>query len=224
MHVHMSLVTTAFVERTAQAARAAAASSIRGVPPCRVSIQARNYSQTTPSESRSRLLSAYSSMSTTRGAAHISAAAAPATSTAAEPATSAVTEDAAAKPDQPEPEDILVQYLVLRRDLWRELDWPLGSVIAQACHASTAALWLGRYKPESKAYCASIDTMTKVVLEVKGETQLRNLAEKLTVAEVAHKLWIEQPENFATCLATQPARRSEVSQYFKKLNLCKGTL
>ncbi len=34
----------------------------------------------------------------------------------------------------------LVQYLVLRKDLWSSLKWPLGSIIAQACHASTAAL------------------------------------------------------------------------------------
>ena len=29
-------------------------------------------------------------------------------------------------------EDVLLQYVVLRRDLWSELSWPLGSVVAQA--------------------------------------------------------------------------------------------
>lgn len=33
---------------------------------------------------------------------------------------------------------------------------------------------------------------------------------------------VEQPEDFPTCLATQPARKSEVAHHFKKLKLCKG--
>lgn len=58
----------------------------------------------------------------------------------------------------------LVQYVVLRRDLWTEKSWPLGSVIAQGCHASTAALWLSRESQATKAYCApdKLDSMHKV--------------------------------------------------------------
>ena len=59
-----------------------------------------------------------------------------------------------------------------------------------------------------------------MVLEVKGETQLQNLATKLQEAGVRHKLWIEQPEVLPTCLAAAPARKSNVQQYFKKLKLC----
>lgn len=32
--------------------------------------------------------------------------------------------------------DPLVQYVVLRRDLDTELNWPLGALVAQACHAA----------------------------------------------------------------------------------------
>lgn len=60
-----------------------------------------------------------------------------------------------------------------------------------------------------------------MVLEIKGETQLRALAEKLREGGVAFKLWTEQPENFVTCLATKPYHKGEVQQYFKKLNLAK---
>lgn len=63
----------------------------------------------------------------------------------------------------------------------------------------------------------------QVVLEVKGETQLLNLAQKLQEAGVQHKVWVEQPENFPTCIATAPHPKSEVQQHFKKLKLCKGT-
>ena len=60
------------------------------------------------------------------------------------------------------------------------------------------------------------------MLEIKGEAQLRTLAEKLAEAGVAHKLWVEQPEDFVTCLATAPAAKSAVGLHFKKLKLCKG--
>ena len=58
----------------------------------------------------------------------------------------------------------LVQYVVLRKDLWDNLQWPLGSIIAQACHASTAALWLSRESDDTLAYCSAgkLDHMHKV--------------------------------------------------------------
>ncbi|KAF4354738.1 hypothetical protein F8388_021051 [Cannabis sativa] len=117
--------------------------------------------------------------------------------------------------------DVLVQYVVLRRDL---IDtWPLGSVVTQGCHASVSAIWSNKEDPHTLEYCNpdNIDSMHKVTLEVKGETQILNLSEKLTAGGIAHKLWIEQPENFPTCLATKPYPKSVVSSYFKRLKLCK---
>ena len=66
-----------------------------------------------------------------------------------------------AAPAAPEP---VLQYVILRRDLWKELKWPLGSVVAQGCHAATAALWLSRDDPVTQVYCApeNIDHMHKV--------------------------------------------------------------
>jgi len=124
------------------------------------------------------------------------------------------------------PEDPIVQYIVLRKDLWTEQGWPLGPLIAQACHASVAAVMEHRDDEATQRYCApeNIDQMTKVVLEAKGEAQLRNLAQKLTEAGVKHKLWIEQPENYPTCLAFKPSPKSEVAQYVKKFNLCKAAM
>lgn len=63
-----------------------------------------------------------------------------------------------------------------------------------------------------------------MVLEVKSEQQLQTLSEKLTEAGVRHKLWVEQPENYPTCLATKPYHRSAVSSHFKKLQLCKAAV
>ena len=59
---------------------------------------------------------------------------------------------------------------------------------------------------------------------MKGEMQLTNLSAKLREAGVIHKVWIEQPEGYPTCLATKPYLKTEVAQHFKKLNLCKSVL
>lgn len=62
----------------------------------------------------------------------------------------------------PAASDVIVQYVVLRRDL---IDtWPLGSVVTQGCHASVAAVWAYRDRPDTAAYVSdsNIDCMHKV--------------------------------------------------------------
>ncbi|KAJ0984188.1 hypothetical protein J5N97_002544 [Dioscorea zingiberensis] len=120
-----------------------------------------------------------------------------------------------------EAKEVVVQYVVLRRDLIDS--WPMGSVVAQGCHAAVAAVWTHRDHPDTAAYCSddNLNSMHKVTLEVKGEVQIRNLSEKLAGNGIDHKLWIEQPENIPTCIATRPYPRSQVASFFKKLKLCK---
>lgn len=138
-----------------------------------------------------------------------------------QPAATDSTTLSTATTDSAENVDVVVQYVVLRRDL---IDtWPLGSVVTQGCHASVSAVWSNKDDPVTIDYCSpdKIDSMHKVTLEVKGEPQIKNLSEKLTSGGIIHKLWIEQPENIPTCLATKPYPKSIVSPYFKKLKLCK---
>eukprot|EP00123_Amoebidium_parasiticum_P015843 comp23172_c0_seq1/m.37525 comp23172_c0_seq1/g.37525 ORF comp23172_c0_seq1/g.37525 comp23172_c0_seq1/m.37525 type:complete len:143 (-) comp23172_c0_seq1:108-536(-) len=116
---------------------------------------------------------------------------------------------------------LLVQYVVVRRDLLKTLNWPTGSVIAQGCHAATAALFQDPTHPSVREYVSHLDHMTKVVLEVKNENALLKLAEGLRGANVGHKVWIEQPENIPTALATLPYRREEIAHLFKKCQLFK---
>lgn len=113
----------------------------------------------------------------------------------------------------------IVQYVVVRGDLLRALQWPVGAVITQACHASSAALHIFRNDPATQQYLQDLDRMHKIVLEVKDEESLTQLAKRLTEDNIGHKLWIEQPENFPTCLATKPYVKSEVQEYFKKFKL-----
>ncbi len=133
---------------------------------------------------------------------------------AAEPATSSVAEDSGEA-------DPVVQFVVVRRDLLKTLEWPVGSVIAQACHACLAVTWEHRDDADVQRYLAagSIDSMHKVVKEVKGEAQLMTLSEKLKSESVLHKLWLEQPENIPTAIALKPYPRSRVAPLLKKYQL-----
>ena len=55
-----------------------------------------------------------------------------------------------------------------------------------------------------------------------NESGLRKLSDKLKEGSVDHKLWVEQPENYPTCLATRPYPKQEVQHFFKKLKLFRG--
>lgn len=60
--------------------------------------------------------------------------------------------------------DVIVQYIILRRDLWNDMGWPRGSVVAQACHASIAVVWQHQEDSVVQEYCApeNLDKMHKV--------------------------------------------------------------
>lgn len=60
----------------------------------------------------------------------------------------------------------LVQVLVIRRDLWLSLGWPIGAIVAQGAHASVAVL--NKYQEHGgvKEYLSNLNSMTKVVKEV----------------------------------------------------------
>ncbi|KAL4707259.1 hypothetical protein ACJJTC_019797 [Scirpophaga incertulas] len=107
----------------------------------------------------------------------------------------------------------IVQYVLLRSDLLKELGWSIGALVAQACHASSAVIHLNRYDEQTIKYLDDLDNMHKVVLEVPNEDALRKVAAKLQENSIAHKLWIEQPENVPTCLAIKPYPKDEVKKY-----------
>ncbi|XP_064781257.1 putative peptidyl-tRNA hydrolase PTRHD1 [Oncorhynchus masou masou] len=115
----------------------------------------------------------------------------------------------------------LVQYVVVRSDLVNTLSWPLGAVISQACHAATAAIHLNYNDPDTQEYLAELDSMHKVVLQALDQASLSSLSETLTEKGVAHKLWVEQPENVPTCLALKPYPKDTVHTLLRKFKLFK---
>ena len=114
---------------------------------------------------------------------------------------------------------ILIQHIVLRKDLAAVLGWPLGSVIAQACHASVAALAQHSTEKVVATYLEDVESMRKVVVEINDETALLKLSDKLNEAKIKHTLWREQPENIITCLATIPTDKTKIHKVITLHNL-----
>lgn len=116
----------------------------------------------------------------------------------------------------------IVQYIVLRSDLIKELGWPTGALVAQACHAVTAVTHMFYDDEDTQKYLSDVDNMHKVVLDAINEDSLLQLKDKLLENNVKHKLWIEQPENISTCLVVKPYPKEDVQKYFKKFKLFKS--
>ncbi|VDN16025.1 unnamed protein product [Dibothriocephalus latus] len=112
----------------------------------------------------------------------------------------------------------LVQYILLRSDLKSRLGWPLGAIVAQGCHAATAALHKFRDHVDTKAYLDDLERMHKVVLSIE-ESELPVMADKLTAAGVDFITWREQPEDIFTAIALRPYTKKEVQSYFKGMRL-----
>ncbi|KAL8455239.1 hypothetical protein Emag_000942 [Eimeria magna] len=114
----------------------------------------------------------------------------------------------------------LVQYVVLRRDLQTELQWPLGAVVAQACHAAVSAMGsaLKDNPVDAQRYLAEGSNMRTVVLQVSSEAELMRLRDKLIQSGIHHALWQEEPEKVPTALASIPIKKS-AGRAFKGLKL-----
>ncbi|XP_061477924.1 putative peptidyl-tRNA hydrolase PTRHD1 [Rhineura floridana] len=116
----------------------------------------------------------------------------------------------------------LVQYMVLQGDLQREpLSWPLGALVVQACHVALAVVHAHYEHPDTEEYLAQGSSMRTVVLEAPDECALTALAETLQQNSIDHKVWTEQPDNIATCIALRPCPKEHVHQYVKKFKLLK---
>lgn len=113
------------------------------------------------------------------------------------------------------PEDPIVQYVIVRKDL----KWPKGAVIAQACHASLAAVWNSQGDEFTKQYLLDQDAMHKVVLAAESESDLQEVSKALEGAKISYKLWLERPDNVFSCLASAPAPRSILKPFFSKFKL-----
>lgn len=60
----------------------------------------------------------------------------------------------------------IVQYVIVRKDVLKTFKWPVGALIAQACHACTAVIHVFYQNSDTQSYLKDLDRMHKVILEV----------------------------------------------------------
>ena len=82
-----------------------------------------------------------------------------------------------------------------------------------------AVIHLNNSDTETIEYLKNLDTMHKVVVNVTSQADLIGLSESLAEKQIKFKLWIEQPENIPTCIATKPYAKSVVKAFFKNFKL-----
>jgi peptidyl-tRNA hydrolase len=118
------------------------------------------------------------------------------------------------------PVNIIVQYILLRRDLKKMKNYNDGAIIAQACHASSAILYKTINDDLTKLYFNDLDRMHKIILSVDGgENEFNELSNILKQNSIEHYLWIEQPENIPTAIAVKPYFKKDIEQFFSKFKL-----
>lgn len=111
----------------------------------------------------------------------------------------------------------IVQYIVVRTDL----NWNTGAIIAQACHASVASIVRTIDNPFTSRYLSNLAGMHKIILKADKLDDLKQIETKLQEANISHHLWIERPENIATCLACSPQPKPLIQALFSHLKLLK---
>lgn len=111
--------------------------------------------------------------------------------------------------------DPIVQYILVRTDL----KWGIGATIAQACHACLASVANTISRQTTKDYLLDLENMHKVILKVDKVEDLIDAEKRLQEANIPHHLWIEKPENIATCLAVAPQPKTLVKTLFQHLKL-----
>ncbi|KJP86951.1 hypothetical protein AK88_03350 [Plasmodium fragile] len=117
-------------------------------------------------------------------------------------------------------ENPIVQYILVNKEIL-DKKWPLGSVIAQACHACVAVIAENQEDQVVKEYlCAEkINNMHKVILRIEDTNEIKNLSSILEGACLKYKIWTEFPENIQTAVALKPYYKDTVKEYLKKYPL-----
>ncbi|XP_075219936.1 putative peptidyl-tRNA hydrolase PTRHD1 isoform X2 [Lycorma delicatula] len=115
--------------------------------------------------------------------------------------------------------DPVVQYIIIRTDLKSSLKWSYGAIMAQACHASVAAIHTFYSDEHTQAYLNNLEHMHKIILQVPDDESLQKIHDELKSNTIDFYQWLEKPDDINTCVALRPYPKSAVENYFKNLKL-----
>ena len=112
--------------------------------------------------------------------------------------------------------DPITVYVVLRKDL----EWPAGAMINQACHACIAMARDATAAGDKmyQLYVAESEgQMNQATMGVKDEVALRKLMKRMDDKGLRYAPWIEQPEGLLVGFASWPQRRTLLQKALKGL-------
>lgn len=92
-------------------------------------------------------------------------------------------------------EDPLVMYVIVRRDLITELDWPMGSIITQGIHAAVGAVWRNREESNTLEYCGQdggVENASNIGSEAMALEQVKNFL-KSSIVYTFRSTWNSEP-------------------------------
>lgn len=100
------------------------------------------------------------------------------------------------------------QFLFLRKDL---PNYNTGALLAQACHASVAAIHTFRSHPDTVKYLENISDLTTVIYEI-CEKDIEKIKELLTDLSIDFYIWVENYE-IVTCIGTRPIETKSFTEF-----------
>ena len=123
--------------------------------------------------------------------------------------------------DKDKKKEVIVQYIIVRNDAYRNQERSFNSILQHTSSASAAVIHKHYHHKYTRDYLKDLDNMRKKVFQVNDEKELFELENKLVSNEIDYRMWIKQPGNYATCIATRPYPITEISSHFKNVKLYK---
>ena len=120
-----------------------------------------------------------------------------------------------------EEKEVIVQYIIVRNDVYRNQERSFNTILQHTSSAATSMIHKHYHHKYTRDYLKDGDDMRKKIFQVKDEKELSDLSNTLTLNNIDFKVWIKQPGNYATCIATRPYPVTDMSQHFKNVKIYK---
>ena len=135
--------------------------------------------------------------------------------------TGSITSEQEAPENGEEEKEVIVQYIIIRNDVYRNQERSFNTILQHTSSASSFMIHKHFHHKYTREYLKDGDDMRKKIFQVKDEKELSDLSNLLLSSNIDYKTWIKQPGNYATCIATRPYPVTELSKYFKNVKIYK---
>ena len=135
--------------------------------------------------------------------------------------TGSVTSEQEAPENGEEEKEVIVQYIIVRNDVYRNQERSFNTILQHTSSAATSIIHKHYHHKNTREYLKDGDDMKKKIFQVNDIKELSTLANLLQSNSIDFRIWVKEPDNIATCLATRPYPVSEISKYFKNVKIYK---